>query len=971
MRSSTGFRPAIGAVVLCAIGWFSIAAWQDDLAQDQMLESKAAFRNAFVLPINHSANPSSVESQLANRSASSSTSALPSTAEMTAAEMTGPAIEAVEEAELEPWVSDSFESDPSETVSEIQDELLVQNETFENETFVNETAFETNKFEDEGPELQTSEPIAATEQSFDQQSIEQQPEEQLLTNWEDLETYEAEPVPPLTVDLKQSAQSTQADEPASEPETNSDLASSDETIQETDQDATEEPIATDDEPRRKVTVKLTDHDPSVPVDDEPGAKWAKPTAIYQQLDELDEIELTRNWSQRTRRILEQLEETEISDTVSLGLLKQIGMQQADLSPLIVYSSTVPVQHPTHAQGGLAIDLRRLSYRLERRMRIWTIVCQLASQEIETLADLSGGQSNFQSVSNARLNFGMVHPKWHEYLKLDSLSRSFNSFDPEATSEAHRRETARQTLARVFSPSYSKQQQSYARNALDPHLVSFLKQQATERDFEFADLVQEIEKHESRETGATSFRLNNVYQNLIWSENPASQALAAELESEYRNANFRMAVSARLINLLIPQIPSSNEPISENLLGAQINGQSQINSKLKIDLIPDPTRIHLNVVSLGHVLTQTQAQKSGVTVDNEGASRFQVFKQLAIGRGGISSRYPVAFSQSKQRITGLRSNLDSVPVLGWVARKIAQKKIAEQAPATEQYTKQKLEQTATQKVQQEVESKLAYARQYMNQNLIQPLVAMDLEPEAIEMATTTERIITRWRLAGRDQMAAYTSRPRALSGSLLSVQIHDSMINNLLMRIELNGQTFKTPELVAHLQKVMGVAQTQLPEQEKEVEFQFADRDPIRLDFEDGKLRVQMNLKSLQIDGGKRLRNISASTYYIPYSQGMKLVLIREEDAGLDLNGRRKPRDRAAIYAVFREVYKDQFELSTLPKKISAMVNQKNLKISQLVMTNGWIGISINEASMIQPVLQPPQVIREQRARILNFGNRRR
>ena len=78
----------------------------------------------------------------------------------------------------------------------------------------------------------------------------------------------------------------------------------------------------------------------------------------------------------------------------------------------------------------------------------------------------------------------------------------------------------------------------------------------------------------------------------------------------------------------------------------------------------------------------------------------------------------------------------------------------------------------------------------------------LDPTVLSAKTTERRFEMRIRLAGPDQLGGHTPRPQAPSDSLASVQIHESLLNNMLERLELNGQTFDLAGLNRRLSERM-------------------------------------------------------------------------------------------------------------------------------------------------------------------------
>ena len=53
----------------------------------------------------------------------------------------------------------------------------------------------------------------------------------------------------------------------------------------------------------------------------------------------------------------------------------------------------------------------------------------------------------------------------------------------------------------------------------------------------------------------------------------------------------------------------------------------------------------------------------------------------------------------------------------------------------------------------------------------------IELTPVEMKTTTERLGGAIRVAGENQLGSHTPRPRAVSDSLASVQVHETALTN--------------------------------------------------------------------------------------------------------------------------------------------------------------------------------------------------
>lgn len=674
----------------------------------------------------------------------------------------------------------------------------------------------------------------------------------------------------------------------------------------------------------------------------PTQVWPRPEFLLQRVDAASRFTGLENWSAETARILLGITELpSLGDPRALEILQQLTQQAGALEPWVISLSTVATENPDEALGPASLELRRLAYNLRQQADVWIAAHQLAASNFQSLADLDRQElGQFINASYQRLSLPGISSEWSEYLCLEELAAAFSSVPAD---RKRQQSAARRFLTRLSSPVLDVPQRQFLVEHIDPALVEHLTVAARE-ELQLSALLAEIEHSQATRSGVALHRVNQHFQNLIWHEASQTQDLANAIDTHFRNANFRMSVSAELLNLLLPQTPEVHEPVNENIFGARVNGQSRVANRLQIRLIPDASRIQMRLEAIGRVFSQTEAERSGFTVQNVGDARFQVFKRLLIGRDGIVSERPQASSKANNRMIGMKSNLDGVPLLGWVARRIAERKIAEQSPQVKNYTEQKLEQSVSDRFDTEIEAQLADMQQYLFQNMIQPLTALDLEPTPLEMRSTDQRVIMRYRLAGFDQMAGNTARPRGLQNSLLSMQIHESTINNLLNRIDLNGQEFSAFELSQHLAEVFGLPPSNDPQAAK-AKFEFAPFDPIRIKFSEGLAAIQLNLCKLRIGEGKTWKNLTVTCRFIPHVDGNQIVFL-QDGAGVELTGQRLgARDQVAVRAIFTALFKNQYQIPILPENIAARLGP-SLTLSQLEVCDGWIGLSVDKAENV-------------------------
>ncbi len=682
--------------------------------------------------------------------------------------------------------------------------------------------------------------------------------------------------------------------------------------------------------------------------DPTGQHWVEPEQLLEQLRSLTFHPITASWAEVTIDILHGLTGNNgLADPQSKISFQQLRQQLEIANGLIAKIFSDSATTPGSELALVATHLKRAQYSIQRRLGIWEAVHQLASNQSLRIPQVSDQRvSQFLTASSRKLNIDEIDRGWAQYLELDAAAESFNAISPNAFEQ---KKSARKVLARLYSPALSQNQKKHLSRAIDNELVEVLRSKAVQP----VDLVQfldRVERFESDSNGVSKYYLNDDYQNLLWSGDVAYEQLAQHLQAHYRNANVRITVSEKLLNNLVPQVPDSFEPFRDRIFGARVYGENQISNQIRIRLIPDPTQISIRLETSGQVRSQTLAERSGFTIENEGNSRFKVMKRLVFGRHGIFAYRPETESEMNQQVVGMRSKLDGIPLIGWMARRIARNKIEQQTPMTEQYARQKLERTAEGRFEQEVEDNLNQLRFYVTNNLLQPLIAMDLEPEPVETSTTAQKIVMRYRLAGRDQMAANTPRPQALQSSLMSIQVHETAINNLISRIELAGKTFDPIQLQQHLRDVLGGnVFANADNIERDVEFEFAPFDPVRVELDNNQIGLAVNLKSFRIGKGKTWKNLQIKTKYDPTVRGVQFALTQDE-SGIELKGKRlNAADYIAVRTIFSSLFESHIEFAALPQSLQEKLGSTSLAVSQLVITNGWIGVSVDNLTPSEPV----------------------
>ncbi len=452
------------------------------------------------------------------------------------------------------------------------------------------------------------------------------------------------------------------------------------------------------------------------------------------------------------------------------------------------------------------------------------------------------------------------------------------------------------------------------------------------------LLAAIESYELNGLPSDGRRLAEIRHELVASPEPDEQELARRLNIHYRNANLRVAISAALVNRLMPEQQPTNDDVNEMILGSPVYGRSTSTAKLSVRLVPDPRRWQFDLVAAGNVDSQTRTTHGPVTFINSGAATFQVRKHISIDAVGMKIDGARAEVANSSELAGLYTSFDSMPIVRSLVRSYAISQEQQKQGQAEAEAKTKIAAKAMRQVDTQAGPKLTEAQDKVARDFIDPLRKLALDPTALAMETTDSRLVMRSRLAGCDQLGANTGRPEAPSDSFASAQIHESTLNNVLEHLDLAGRTFTLPELHAWLAEKLNRAGAKPPDDlPAGVHVTFAKKDPVHVRCESGRMELILNIAEIR-DVRRRWHDFEVRAAYRPAATGLAAQF--ERDGTIELGGAYKGKPEVALRGIFSKVLSRQRPLNLFSDKLAGDQRLAGLEVTQLVVEDGWIATAI-------------------------------
>ncbi len=197
---------------------------------------------------------------------------------------------------------------------------------------------------------------------------------------------------------------------------------------------------------------------------------------------------------------------------------------------------------------------------------------------------------------------------------------------------------------------------------------------------------------------------------------------------------------------------------------------------------------------------------------------------------------------------------------------------------------------------------------------------------------------RLRIAGANQLGGHTARPQALSDSMASMQVHESALNNILDRLDLSGHSFTLPELVEYVRTKLSRSANAVPVNlPSDARVTFADKDPVRLRCMNGAVSLTLAVAELQ-QGGRRWNDFRVTVNYEPQIEDLHVRLVRQ--GPVELSGEAQGQPDIALRGIFSKLFPREKSFELIPVAIADNRNLGDLRISQCVVEDGWIALSL-------------------------------
>ena len=717
-------------------------------------------------------------------------------------------------------------------------------------------------------------------------------------------------------------------------------------------------------------AKISSNDPlfqrrSIPASTQINRNWPLASSLIAQSVALSDFDGNRvlggstTWTEQVQQLFENFAQIPITSERSAELLRQAG----ELSGRGFAWSESNLDSSTEK----AMEVARVAHGIQRRAIVWDRIYQCLSHERGKAQSASSGSAAIAESSTEQLSEKLTQDlaiirnalrgtsdaqNWADFLLLDRIEELANG---SMQSESQQIALAQEFLGRLTYGRVSGDQKKVLASREVQKIAEDLRP-LTALPVDYRKVLLDIESIEESSVHRCSEDIAETIQSLRFADSEFQYAIANALNQQYRSANVRLSVSEEFINRLLPKDQVTSRPVQQKILGAETRGASQIQTNLRVDFLPDPTAWKLGLNLDGNIQANTRSSRSGATFYNSSNAKVQSAREVRIDPTSLSINGQPANVQSQESLRKFSTNWDQMPIIGDMFRYVAHQEFIEKKPVAKRISQRLIAKQTDDEFDKQLQTKIDSAQEQFDKRLIGPLHSLELQPMILDMQSTDTRLVARYRVAGVNQIAAYTPRPMAPSDSLLSLQLHQSAINNLISQAIPTDRDWTVRQLADKIAEILQLSPFELPEDTPEdVIIRFMDVHPMTIEFSEGRMWLTLRIASFEQTGRIQLKNFTVKTSYIPKVEGLRASL--ERDALISVDGHRLgSKDRFPIRAIFSKVFAGNSSVPMVSESLASNPLAQGMLVSQLQMEQGWMGIAVSADGQTPSDLSIPAIV---------------
>ncbi|QDU12133.1 hypothetical protein [Gimesia aquarii] len=633
-----------------------------------------------------------------------------------------------------------------------------------------------------------------------------------------------------------------------------------------------------------------------------------------------------------------------------------------------------------AQGQAALS--EYCSRLQRRIDIANAVLKTLGQDwgaVKT-AQMKSKQNELAAVAKSLksyLNSLQNGDGWVEYLQLNELQKELKNNYSEVelldlVKSLQAKFEARGALKdaeqrKFFNREQFKDLEKSVKAFLAESKASTSKIDVSKIRKQLTALVTNLEEYESSQSNKNAFEARKTYAQLRKELGRGLQPLTTALRNNYFNYNLRVMVAEDFINRLINDSTCEKGPVVDCILGAYVTGNQATTTEVGVDFKPSDSTLRFDLTLNGVTNSETSGTTSQAVIYTSGHHQIWGGKEINFDGDTFTTQPAWVQVDAHNTTVGASTNLDGIPLLSGLGRSMAYRRTAQLKGEAEAIAAQRVRDRVRPRFDEEVDDRITRANEKVGGQLNKRLRDNDLFPSARSFASTDSHLYIRTRLMDTGELAANSPPLSISSKDSVVLQLHESVMNNSLSRMGLEGRKISDQDLITEFEKsIADILDREVKLERPPVDpdkgpniLAFDKKDPIRVQISDN--TVNLILRCGFEQKGETAVPTQIITVPLHFKvEGDKIHITRGDVKSSPVVRPDRIASQIARAGVVRSKMEKAFPNRVEPSQVKAKLENRTvyLHITDILANDGWLTVTVGNDLTVEKHDEVPPAVEE-------------
>jgi hypothetical protein len=306
-------------------------------------------------------------------------------------------------------------------------------------------------------------------------------------------------------------------------------------------------------------------------------------------------------------------------------------------------------------------------------------------------------------------------------------------------------------------------------------------------------------------------------------------------------NVRLQVGSEFVAAGFQTNINEELDINETILGTKVVGDGVLTGTSSAELVASsPNRAIIKVMADAVMETDTTGSQAMVKLKNHTSGTLRAEKQILFSAEGITTAPAKAKANLRAKVSDVQINA------GPLVRMVARNQIDDRKEDSLAEASRRAERRINARMNEQIDPNIAKLNEKY-QKIRQPLAKRGLFPRVWNLSSAPQQVNWSVQLGDTYQPSAPIPAPAVNPTNGLSVQVHQSALNNMLT-IALAGRSVDEEKFAEQLKEFFDEVPEFLKRETSEspAQVSFDGRRPVEVTFLDNKIRVVVRLTDIQV-----------------------------------------------------------------------------------------------------------------------------